>query len=49
MNARKSPGRNQYKHRQQYGVIVVCKDALHQAKTFNQLKRMGMTLRVVVV
>lgn len=51
MNARpKKPlGHNGYRYRQQFGVIVICTNELHQAKIFNRLKRQGMTCKVVTV
>jgi len=47
--ARKAPGKNGYKYRQQYGVIVICTDERHQARTYVRLQRLGFKLRVVVV
>ena len=44
-----SPGRNGYRYRQQFGVIVICTDECHQARTFAKLKRAGYRLRVVTV
>lgn len=50
MNApRKTPARNGYQYRQQFGVIVICKTEIHQAKIYNQLKRQGHQVRVVTV
>lgn len=44
-----TPGRNGYRYRQQFGVIVVCKDETHQARVYAKLKRAGHKLRVVTV
>lgn len=50
MGAPKNPlGRNGYKYREQYGVIVVCRDAHHQEQVFKDLKKQGHKLKVVTV
>jgi hypothetical protein len=43
------PGRNGFKYREQYGVIVICADAKAQEAIFNQLKAMGLQVKVVTV
>ena len=48
--ARKSPGRNGYCYRQQYGIVVVLPDEQTQAKAYSDLKRAGFQkLKVVTV
>ena len=39
----------QFAYKPRYGLIVVCKDEADQAKKFEQLKKRGLKLRVVVV
>lgn len=46
---RKSPGRNGFKYRRQWGVIVICANEVDQAATFKKLKREGRKVRVVTV
>lgn len=49
-NPRTSPGRNGYRYRQQYGIVVVLPDEAAQAKAYNDLKRAGFDkLKVVTV
>ena len=43
------PGKNGYRYREQYGVVVICDDAGHQEQIYNLLKAQGLKLRVVVV
>ena len=48
--ARKTPGRNGYRYRQQYGIVVVLPDETAQAKAYERLKRAGFDkLKVVTV
>lgn len=47
--ARKPPGRNGYRYRPQFGLIVVCRDEDDQQRVFAQLKREGYDPRVVCV
>lgn len=47
--ARRTPGRNGYRYKPQWAVVVVCRDETHQAAVFNRLQRSGYTLRVVSV
>ncbi|MDR2092312.1 MAG: hypothetical protein LBP58_03195 [Azoarcus sp.] len=43
------PGKNGFKYREQFGVIVVCTDAKTQEAVYNRLKLLGYKLRVVTV
>jgi len=43
------PGRNGFKYRPQWAVIVVCDDEDHQRTTYETLQAMGLRLRVVAV
>lgn len=45
----KSPGKNGFRYREQYGVIVLCADAKSQEALFNKLKSQGHKVRVVTV
>ena len=45
----KKLGKNGYKYREQYGVIIVCDDESHQQTLFNNLKKQGHKCRVVTV
>jgi hypothetical protein len=45
----KAPGKNGFKYRERYGVIVICRDAREQQAIFDKLKRQGLTLKVVTV
>lgn len=47
--ARPVPGRNGFRYREQYGVIVICKNEKHQARTYNVLRRRGLECKVVTV
>lgn len=47
--AKKPLGKNDFKYREQYGVIVLCKSEREQQAIFNKLKQQGYTLRVVTV
>lgn len=42
-------GRNGFKYRQQYGVIVVCESERRQEQVYNQLRARGMKCKVVTV
>jgi hypothetical protein len=48
-NPKQSPGKNGFKYREQYGVIILCENAKVQERLFNKLKAQGYTLRVVTV
>lgn len=41
--------RIKYRHRQQFGVIVVCAGEADQRRTFNRLRKLGYKIRVVTV
>jgi len=43
------PGKNKYKYRQQFGVIVICKDEKHQQQTYQALRGSGHQVKVVTV
>lgn len=45
----KRPGKNGFVYRQQFGVIVLCKDEHHQASVYGYLKQQGYKLKVVTV
>ena len=49
MATKKQPGINGFKYKQQYGVIIVCKDEQHQSDLYKQLKQAGHKLKVVTV
>ena len=38
-----------FSYKQQYAVIVICKDEKEQEKTYNRLKEEGYKLKVVAV
>jgi len=38
-----------YTYKQQYGVIVICKDEDEQKAVFERLSKEGLTLKIVVV
>jgi len=42
-------GANSFRYRQQYGVIVICKNERHQARTYSVLRRRGFECKVVTV
>jgi len=44
-----APGRNGYKYRPQYGLIVPCKDEAEQQRRYARLHKLGMTPKVVCV
>lgn len=44
------PGRNGYKYRQQFGIVVICDNEAAQARDYARLQRAGYKkLRVVTV
>jgi hypothetical protein len=45
----KELGKNGFKYREQYGVIILCDNAKTQENLFNKLKAQGYKLRVVTV
>lgn len=44
-----APGKNGFKYRQQWAVIVICEGEAHQKTVFDALKAQGFKLKVVVV
>jgi hypothetical protein len=42
-------GKNGFKYKEQYGLIIVCKDAQHQEQLFNQLRNQDYKVKVVTV
>ena len=38
-----------FNYQQQYGVIVICKDEAEQVRIYEELKKQGLTLKVVTV
>lgn len=47
--AKAAPGRNGYTYREQFAVVVVCKDATHQERLYTELKAAGHKVKVVCV
>ena len=45
----RAPGKNGFRYKQQFGVVVVCRDEGHQRAVFERLQRMRLKLRVVTV
>lgn len=45
----KADRKHSFKYREQYGVIVICKDEAEQRRVYEQLLAKGFTLRVVTV
>ncbi len=43
------PGKNGFKYREQFGIVVICDDAAHQERLYAALKAQGLKLKVVVV
>lgn len=44
-----APGVNGYKYREQFGVVIVCKDAGHQERLYAELRAAGHKVKVVCV
>lgn len=45
-----SPGRNQYRYRPQFGIVVICDDERTQERAYARLQRAGFKkLKVVTV
>lgn len=40
---------NKFTYRQQYGVIVICRDEADQKVVYERLRAQGLTLKVVCV
>jgi len=38
-----------FNYQQQYGVIVMCKDEAEQVRVYEELRKQGLTLKVVTV
>ena len=38
-----------FTYKQQYGVIAICKDEAEQIRVYGELKKQGLTLKVVTV
>ena len=38
-----------FNYKQQYGVIVICKDEKEQQEIYEKLRKLGITLKVVTV
>ena len=38
-----------FNYKQQYGVIVICKDEKEQQEIYEMLRKLGLTLKVVTV
>lgn len=48
--AKTSPGRNGYRYRQQFGIVVICDNEREQERAYARLQRAGFNkLRVVTV
>lgn len=48
--AKTPPGRNGYRHRQQFGIVVICDNEQAQERAYARLQRAGFKkLRVVTV
>jgi hypothetical protein len=45
----KTPGKNGFRYRERFGVIVLCTDAAHQQRVYERLQKAGHRLRVVTV
>lgn len=43
------PGRNGFRYRPKFGLVIVCRDELHQAEHYRRLTAQGYKLRVVTV
>lgn len=47
--ARPAPGVNGYRYREQFGAVIVCEDAGHQERLYDQLRAAGHKVKVVCV
>lgn len=47
--AKAAPGVNGFNYREQFGVVVVCKDAARQEQLYAKLKAAGHNVKVVCV
>lgn len=46
---RPPPGRNGYRYKSQFGLVVLCKDEDDQRVKFDRVSRMGWPVKVVTV
>lgn len=52
MSKKESPallGKNGFKYRERFGVIVICATEREQARMYERLRKLGLTLKVVTV
>jgi hypothetical protein len=49
MAAKKAPGRNGFKYKPCFGLVIVCPDEGFQQKHYSKLKALGYKVRVVCV
>ncbi|MDR2507620.1 MAG: hypothetical protein LBD67_06455 [Candidatus Accumulibacter sp.] len=47
--AKEAPGRNGFKYRSRYGIIILCEDEKAQETLFYKLKAEGYKIKVVTV
>lgn len=47
--AKAAPGVNGFKYREQFGIVIVCKDAAQQEQLYTELKAAGHKVKVVCV
>lgn len=47
--AKKTPGKNGYQYKPQFGVLVHCNDELHQQQIYEQNKAQGLKCKVVAI
>lgn len=45
----KRPGENGFKYRQQFGLVVPCRDEAHQRRLFTRFSKLGIKSKVVCV
>jgi hypothetical protein len=45
----KAPGRNGFKYRPKFGVVVLCTDERHHVEVYEALRRQGYRCKVVAV
>lgn len=48
-NPPKTPGRNGFRYRPKFGLLIRCRDEQHQAELYRRLAAQGYKLRVVAV
>jgi hypothetical protein len=46
---KKAPGKNGFRYKQQYGLVIICRDAAHQERLYNTLRNKGYQVKVVTV